>query len=62
MPELGRDNTFEQCIREIALAGFEGTEVGVKFTENTEFFENNLEIRGLRIFVHFHMKKMKKIL
>ena len=27
MPDLGRENTFEQCISEMALAGFRGTEV-----------------------------------
>ena len=24
MPDLGRENTFEQCISEMALAGFRG--------------------------------------
>lgn len=49
MPELGRDNTFEQCISEIALAGFEGTEVGIKFPEDPDELRRYLEIRGLRI-------------
>ncbi|MEG2601737.1 MAG: myo-inosose-2 dehydratase, partial [Carnobacterium sp.] len=26
MPELGSENSFEQCISEMALAGFTGTE------------------------------------
>ncbi len=28
MPDLGAENTFEQCISEMALAGFTGCEVG----------------------------------
>ena len=35
MPELGAENTFEQCISEMALAGFNGSEVGNKYPRNT---------------------------
>lgn len=28
MPDLGKENTFEQTISEMALAGFKGSEVG----------------------------------
>lgn len=28
MPDLGAENTFEQCISEMALAGFTGCEIG----------------------------------
>ena len=28
MPDLGKENTFEQCVSEMALAGFTGSEVG----------------------------------
>ena len=31
MPDLGKENTFEQCVSEMALAGFTGSEVGNKF-------------------------------
>ena len=27
MPDLGKENTFEQCVSEMALAGFTGSEV-----------------------------------
>ena len=30
MPDLGSENTFEQCVSEMALAGFEGCEIGNK--------------------------------
>lgn len=32
MPELGSENTFEQCVSEMALAGFTGTEIGNKLS------------------------------
>ncbi len=27
LPDLGKENTFEQCVSEMALAGFTGSEV-----------------------------------
>src|SRR5690625_3906544 len=49
MPELGADNTFEQCISEMALAGYEGTEVGNKYPRNTKVLNKALHLRGLEI-------------
>ena len=28
LPDLGAENTFEQCVSEMALAGFTGSEIG----------------------------------
>lgn len=49
MPELGRDNTFEQCISEMALAGFQGSEVGNKYPRSPDRLLRALELRGLQI-------------
>ncbi|MGI5850396.1 MAG: myo-inosose-2 dehydratase [Christensenellales bacterium] len=49
LPELGGDNTFEQCISEIALAGYEGTEIGNKFPRDGEALKRALEMRRLII-------------
>ena len=49
MPDLGKENTFEQCISEAALAGFRGTEVGNKYPHDASVLKGYLEIRGLRI-------------
>jgi len=49
MPELGKENTFEQCVSEMALAGFIGSEVGNKYPRNVEVLKRALEIRGVRI-------------
>ena len=49
MPELGGENTFEQCISEMALAGFVGSEVGNKYPRNTTVLKKALELRKLQI-------------
>jgi len=50
LPELGGDISFEQCISEMALAGFKGCEVGNKYPKNDlELLKKHLEIRGLSI-------------
>ncbi|MGG1678182.1 myo-inosose-2 dehydratase [Neobacillus sp. NRS-1170] len=49
MPELGGDVTFEQCISEMALAGFSGSEVGNKYPRNPEVLKKALSLRGLEI-------------
>ncbi|MCR2043472.1 myo-inosose-2 dehydratase [Anaerosalibacter massiliensis] len=49
MPELGAENTFEQCISEMALAGFKGTEVGNKYPKDVKVLKKALELRGMEI-------------
>jgi inosose dehydratase len=49
MPELGGDIPFEQCIDEIALAGFEGCEVGNKFPRDVKTLKEALKLRNLQI-------------
>lgn len=49
MPILGGENTFEQCISEMALAGFTGCEVGNKYPKDTKVLKEALDLRGMRI-------------
>lgn len=49
MPELGAENTFEQTISEMALAGFTGTEIGNKYPKEPKILERYLTIRGLSV-------------
>ncbi len=49
MPDLGAENTFEQCISEMALAGFTGCEVGNKYPKDTKVLKKALELRGMQI-------------
>ncbi len=49
MPDLGAENTFEQCVSEMALAGFTGCEVGNKYPRDTDVLKKALELRGMQI-------------
>lgn len=49
MPDLGRENTFEQCISEMALAGYKGCEIGNKYPTHKEVLKKALDLRGLTI-------------
>lgn len=49
MPALGGENTFEQCVSEMALAGFTGCEVGNKYPKDTAVLKEALDLRGMRI-------------
>lgn len=49
MPELGSENTFEQCVSEMALAGFKGTEIGNKYPKDPQVLKQYLDIRGLKV-------------
>ena len=49
MPDLGGENTFEQCVSEMALAGFTGSEVGGKYPADPAVLKPALDIRGIQI-------------
>ena len=49
MPDLGAENTFEQCVSEMALAGFVGCEVGNKYPKDVATLKKALDMRGLTI-------------
>ena len=49
LPDLGRENTFEQCVSEMALAGYEGSEVGNKYPRDPAILKRALDLRGLQI-------------
>ena len=49
MPDLGAENTFEQCVSEMALAGYEGCEIGNKYPGDAETLKKALELRKLQI-------------
>lgn len=49
IPELGGEVTFEQCISEMALAGFKGSEVGNKYPRDTDVLKKSLSLRSLEI-------------
>ncbi|MFB5661273.1 myo-inosose-2 dehydratase [Alteribacillus sp. HJP-4] len=49
MPELGAENSFEQCISEMAFAGYKGTEIGNKYPRDPQTLKKFLDIRGLEV-------------
>jgi inosose dehydratase len=49
MPDLGAENTFEQCVSEMALAGYSGSEVGNKYPKDPMILKPFLDARGLTI-------------
>ncbi len=49
LPDLGKENTFEQCISEMALAGYSGSEIGNKYPTEEAVLKKALELRGLEI-------------
>jgi len=49
MPELGGENTFEQCLSEMALAGYKGSEVGNKYPKDPAALNRALTLRGMTI-------------
>ena len=49
LPELGGENTFQQCVSEMALAGFTGSEVGNKYPKDPAVLKPMLALRGIEI-------------
>lgn len=49
LPELGGENTFEQCVSEMALAGFTGCEIGNKYPKDPAVLKKALDLRGMQI-------------
>lgn len=49
LPDLGKENTFEQCISEMALAGYQGCEVGNKYPRDVKILKHKLDVRGIQI-------------
>ncbi|GGK40213.1 myo-inosose-2 dehydratase [Pilimelia terevasa] len=48
-PGIGEDIPFEQCVSEMALAGFAGCSVGHKFPKDPATLKAALDLRGLRV-------------
>ena len=49
MPDLGKENTFEQTVSEMALAGFVGSEVGSHYPTDPSVLKHALDLRGMTI-------------
>ena len=49
LPDLGKENTFEQCVSEMALAGFTGSEVGNKYPKDPEVLKKHWNFVAVEI-------------
>lgn len=49
MPDLGKEITFEQCLNEMALAGYVGTEIGNKYPKDPRVLKHYLDVRGMMV-------------
>lgn len=49
LPELGGELTYQQCLSEMALAGFKGSEGGNKYPKDAAVLKKALDLRGLVI-------------
>lgn len=50
---LGGEISFEQCISEMALSGFTGCEIGVKFPKDIAVLKKQLSLRNLQVCNHW---------
>ncbi|MFT5875808.1 MAG: inosose dehydratase [Clostridium sp.] len=49
LPELGGELTYQQCLSEMALAGFKGSEIGTKYPKQQDVLKKALDLRDLVI-------------
>ena len=49
LPELGKEISFDQCIVEMAQAGYTGCEVGTKFIKDVNVLKSELGALGLQV-------------
>lgn len=49
LPSLGGELTYQQCLSEMALAGYLGSEVGCKYPKDFDVLKKALDLRGLQI-------------
>ena len=54
LPTLGDEIGFEQCVSEMALAGYEGCSVGHKYPTDVDELKAALSLRGLRVSEPWH--------
>ncbi len=49
LPELGGELTYQQCLSEMSLAGFKGSEIGNKYPKDVETLAKECDLRNLQI-------------
>ncbi len=49
LPTLGGELTYQQCLSEMALAGYKGSEGGCKYPKDFDVLKKALDLRRLQI-------------
>jgi inosose dehydratase len=49
IPEIGKENTYKQILSDAKIAGFDGTEVGGCYPEDTDELNKELRLRDMRL-------------
>ncbi len=49
LPSLGGELTYQQCLSEMALAGFTGSEGGIKYPKDFSVIKKAIDLRGITI-------------
>jgi len=49
LPSLGGELTYQQCLSEMALAGYKGSEGGCKYPKDFDTLKKALDLRGIQI-------------
>lgn len=49
LPSLGGELTYQQCLSEMALAGFTGSEGGIKYPKEFDIIKKAIDLRGITI-------------
>lgn len=49
LPSLGGELTYQQCLSEMALAGFTGSEGGIKYPKEFNIIKKAIDLRGITI-------------
>ena len=49
LPSLGGELTYQQCLSEMALAGYTGSEGGIKYPKEFDVIKKAIDLRGITI-------------
>ncbi|SMP38526.1 myo-inosose-2 dehydratase [Anoxynatronum buryatiense] len=49
LPSLGGELTYQQCLSEMALAGYTGSEGGIKYPKDFDVIKKAIDLRGITI-------------
>ncbi|MET1995664.1 myo-inosose-2 dehydratase [Enterococcus faecium] len=49
IPEIGKENTYKQILSDAKIAGFDGTEVGGCYPQDTDELNKELKLRDMRL-------------